>query len=173
MVTQASQCVCLVVQFLFLRGTPSAHRTGQLAVGGNRACRTNRKKENQTLKWQSVALVADWATTSPVHSPAFHSSPSSSTSSSFTQLWVIKLSGSEGGWVTGGVRVRGGDRVLTHRLSNGFQRPTTTRLCAVWGLIRSDGSPRLDSVKAVPCLSNGDMDSQPPPQDPHHLGNVG
>lgn len=62
--------------------------------------------------------------------------------------------------------MRGGDRVLTHRLSNGFQRPTTTRLCAVRGLIRSDGSPRLDSVKAAPRLSDGDMDSQPPPRTP-------
>lgn len=60
-------------------------------------------------------------------------------------------------------RVRGGDRVLTHRLSNGFQRPPTPWLCAARGLIRSDGSARLDSVKAAPLLSGSDMDSHPPP----------
>lgn len=49
--------------------------------------------------------------------------------------------------------------------------PPTTRLCAVRGLIRSDGSPRLDSVKAAPRLSDGDMDSPPHlPQDPPPLG---
>lgn len=61
----------------------------------------------------------------------------------------------------GGVRVRGGDRVLTHWLSNGFQRPPTPRLCAARGLIRSDGSDRLDSVKAAPLLSGTDLDSHP------------
>lgn len=73
----------------------------------------------------------------------------------------------------GGIWVRGGDRVLTHWLSNGFQRPPTPWLCAVRGLIRSDGSARLDSVKAALLLSDADMDSHPlvsllhTPQDPH------
>lgn len=57
--------------------------------------------------------------------------------------------------------MRGGDRVLTHRLSNGFQRPPAPRLCAVRGLIRSDGWARLDSVKAAPLLSDADVDSRP------------
>lgn len=57
--------------------------------------------------------------------------------------------------------LRGGDRVLTHWLSNSFQRPPTPWLCAVRGLIRSDGSARLDSVKAAPLLSDADMDSHP------------
>lgn len=61
----------------------------------------------------------------------------------------------------GSIGVRGGDRVLTHRLSNGFQRPPAPRLCAVRGLIRSDGSARLDSVKAGPLLSDADVDSHP------------
>lgn len=44
-VTQGSPCVCVPTHFLFLRGTPSAHRTGQLTVGGNWACSTNRKEK--------------------------------------------------------------------------------------------------------------------------------
>lgn len=72
----------------------------------------------------------------------------------------------------------GGDRVLTHWLSNGFQRPPTLWLCAARGLIRSDGSARLDSVKAALLLSGKDIETPPPslppslhtlplPQDPH------
>lgn len=51
------------------------------------------------------------------------------------QLWVIKLKGKRR-W---GGRVRGGNRALTHRLSNGFQRSLTPRLCAAQNLMRSDG----------------------------------
>ena len=41
--------------------------------------------------------------------------------------------------------------------------PPTPWLCAVRGLIRSDSSAHLDSVKAAPLLSDVDMDSSPPP----------
>lgn len=97
--------VCVPTHFLFLRGTPSAQRTGQLTVGGNWACSANRKeKKNQTLKWQSVALVADWATTSPVGSPAFHPSPSLPPPPPPLRNceWLSWMEGEGGGWVTGG-----------------------------------------------------------------------
>lgn len=101
--------------------------SSQLGGGGNRAWSTKRGKKKNWLQWQSVALVADWATTSSIHSPAFHLSLFfNSSTSPVTQLWVIKLRRRGGWWLgdlEGGIRVRGGDRVLTHRLSNGFQRP--------------------------------------------------
>lgn len=176
MVAHGCPCVCLLLRFLFLRDTPPTQRKWQLTAGGggNRACSTKRgRKKKKKLTPMAISCTCCWLSHNFIHSlPCLPSlSLFSSSTSPVTQLWVIKLSRRGGWWLgdlEGGIRVRGGDRVLTHRLSNGFQRPPdypalcSTRANQEWRLTpfgQCKGSP-------TPVRWRHGQPTPPPPGSP-------
>lgn len=94
MVTQGS---LVLVHFLFLWGTPSAQRTWQLTLARLAVLHQQENKKIQHLNGNQLHLLLIELQLHPFTPSSL--SFSSTTSTSFTQLWVIKLNGRGGLWL--------------------------------------------------------------------------